>query len=272
MPFFFAVDSTLERKRSVSNMPGSTKLMVTLEAATRSRDAGKERGQAGARAGGQVEADERHFHRAGRDVDDAAEFLGDHRSRSTFWISSTATTMLAMTPSIIFCRSSSRKSRNGGPALLLTRMSGSGQAANSAFWPSGEATSPATGMILAPVFSQLVGRRGEVLLVAAVDHHLAAGLGQRLGAGAAQARGSRRRRSPCGRQFQGPCLGSLLRSFACATAAVCPVLVTEHPQVNGRISPCRFSRTCRSSSLRSSSPWRRSPPSPAGSRAMAPAR
>src|ERR1700735_239076 len=66
-------------------------------------------------------------------------------------MSSTATTMLAMTPSIIFCRSRSRKTRNGGPALLLTRMSGSGQAARRAFWPSGEATSAATAMILAPV-------------------------------------------------------------------------------------------------------------------------
>src|SRR5208283_2548947 len=68
-----------------------------------------------------------------------------------FWISSTATIMLATTPSIIFCRSSSRKSRKGGPALLLTRMSGSGQAANSAFCPSAEATSAATGIIVAPV-------------------------------------------------------------------------------------------------------------------------
>src|SRR6185437_7677841 len=69
----------------------------------------------------------------------------------TFWISSIATTMLATTPSIICWRVSSRKSRNGGPALLLIRMSGSGQAASSAFWPSGAATSAVTGMILAPV-------------------------------------------------------------------------------------------------------------------------
>ena len=81
-----------------------------------------------------------------------------------FWISSIATTMLAMTPSIIFCRSSSRKSRNGGPALLLTRMSGSGQAANSAFWPSGEATSAATGDDLgAGRLAKFGGGRGEAI-------------------------------------------------------------------------------------------------------------
>ena len=92
-----------------------------------------------------------------------------------------------MTPSIIFCRSSSRKSRNGGPALLLTRISGSGQAANSAFWPSGEATSATTGVILAPVaLRSSLGGGGEAILVEAVDHHLAAGLGQAVGAGAAE--------------------------------------------------------------------------------------
>src|SRR5262245_24871525 len=59
--------------------------------------------------------------------------------------------MLAVTPSSICVRVSSRKSRGGGPALLFTRMSGSGQAANSAAWPSGVATSARTGVILAPV-------------------------------------------------------------------------------------------------------------------------
>src|SRR5579864_7215006 len=116
----------------------------------RAGDPGQERGQAGARAGGQIEAGDRHFHRARGDVDDAAEFSRHH------WVDGLldqldATIMLPMTPSSIFWRSSSRKSRNGGPALLLTRMSGSGQAANSAFWPSAEATSAATGMTLAPV-------------------------------------------------------------------------------------------------------------------------
>ena len=150
MFFFFAVVSMLERNRSVSKVPGKMKLMVTFDAATvRATPA-------------------RNAVRPARAPDDRSRpaigiltepevmltmrpnFLATIGSM-TFWISSTATTMLAMTPSIIFCRSSSRKSRNGGPALLLTRISGSGQAANSAFCPSGEATSAATGMILAPV-------------------------------------------------------------------------------------------------------------------------
>src|SRR6266566_7256042 len=66
-------------------------------------------------------------------------------------MSSIATTMLAVTPSSICARVGSRYSRGGGPALLLTRMSGSGQAANKAAWPSALATSALTGMILAPV-------------------------------------------------------------------------------------------------------------------------
>ena len=43
-------------------------------------------------------------------------------------------------------------------------------------------------MILAPVaFCSVGGGGGELILVAAVDHDLAAGFGQRLGAGAAEA-------------------------------------------------------------------------------------
>ena len=61
--------------------------------------------------------------------------------------------MLAVTPSSICWRVSSRKSRGGGPALLLTRMSGSGAAANSAACPSGVATSAATAVTLAPVMA-----------------------------------------------------------------------------------------------------------------------
>ena len=72
------------------------------------------------------------FHRAGGDIDDAPEFALAHRV-DHFWINSTATTMLAMTPSIICARVSSRKFRIGGPPLLFTRISGSGQAASSAF-------------------------------------------------------------------------------------------------------------------------------------------
>ena len=53
--------------------------MVTLDAGDRARHAGDERGQACARAGGQVETGQRHLHRARGDVDDAAEFPGGHR-------------------------------------------------------------------------------------------------------------------------------------------------------------------------------------------------
>src|SRR5262245_30741249 len=66
-------------------------------------------------------------------------------------MSSIGTIMLPITPSIIFWRSSSRKSRNGGPALLAIKMSGSGQAANSASWPCLLPTSAATAWTLAPV-------------------------------------------------------------------------------------------------------------------------
>src|SRR5580704_2028343 len=147
---FFAVDTTLERKRSVSKIPGSMKLMVTLEAAT-------ERATPARNAVSPARApDDRSSPNSGIFTEPEVmltmrpNFLATIGSIA-FWISSTATIMLAMTPSIIFSRSRSRKSRNGGPALLFTRMSGSGQAANSAFWPSGEATSAATAMILAPV-------------------------------------------------------------------------------------------------------------------------
>ena len=53
--------------------------MVTFDAGDGAGDAGEESGQAGARARRQIEADQRHFHRAGGDVDDAAEFLRHHR-------------------------------------------------------------------------------------------------------------------------------------------------------------------------------------------------
>ena len=59
--------------------------------------------------------------------------------------------MLPIAPAIIFSRSSSRKSRNGGPALLVIRMSGSGQTANSLAWPSAVPTSATTALTLALV-------------------------------------------------------------------------------------------------------------------------
>ena len=103
----------------------------------------------------------------------------------TFCVSSTATTMLATTPSIICWRVSTRKSRNGGPALLFTRMSGSGQAASKAAWPSCVATSAATAFTLPPVaLRNLGGHRFEPFGIETVDRDLAAGLREREGAGA----------------------------------------------------------------------------------------
>ena len=161
--------------------------MVTFVRRDRARDAGEERGQPGARAGREIEPAERHLHRARRDVDDAAELLRFTIGSITFWMSSIATIMLPTTPSIIFCRSSSRKSRNGGPALLLTRMSGSGQAANSAFWPSGgRDVGHDRDHLGAGRLGDLGGGRLRSSPVAPVDHDLAAGLRQLERAGAAE--------------------------------------------------------------------------------------
>ena len=95
--------------------------------------------------------------------------------------------MFWTTPARIFSRSSSRKSRRGGPPLLLTRMSGAGQAASSAAWPSGVLTSAAT------AFTSTLKRAGdlgggcvECLPVTAIDDDIAAGFGERECAAAAE--------------------------------------------------------------------------------------
>ena len=59
------------------------------------------------------------------------------------------------TPSIMAFLSSWRKSFNGGPALLFTKISGSGQAASSAICPSSVLTSAATGITDTPVDSSI---------------------------------------------------------------------------------------------------------------------
>ena len=65
--------------------------------------------------------------------------------------SSIGVTMFMVTPASSASRSSSRKSRNGGPPLLFTRMSGAGQAAIRASCPSRVETSAATGITSTPV-------------------------------------------------------------------------------------------------------------------------
>ena len=184
MPCFLAVISCVGAQPVGVERPRQQEIDGDVVLRDRAGDAGEERGQPRARAGRQVEADQRHLHRAGRDVDDAPELVLDHRVDRRC-ISSTGTIMLPTTPSIIFWRSSSRKSRNGGPALLAIRMSGSGQAANSAAWPSLVATSAATAMHLGAGRFADIGRGGvKPLRIAPVDHDLAAGFGEPHGAGA----------------------------------------------------------------------------------------
>src|SRR6476646_10823260 len=179
LPVFCAVDLMLERSRSVSKAPGWILLMVTfLSATVRATPARKAVRPARA-------PEDKSSPASGAFTEDEVMLMMRPKPRCaigsiTFWINSTATTTWAMTPSIIACRVSSRKSLNGGPALLLTKMSGAGQAASSAFWPSAVATSATTGIILAPAVAE------SSAAVAAVDHHLAAGLRQRLGASLAE--------------------------------------------------------------------------------------
>ena len=52
--------------------------------------------------------------------------------------------MFIVTPSVMASRSSSRKSRKGGPPLLLIRMSAPGVASSNACWHCGSDTLPAT--------------------------------------------------------------------------------------------------------------------------------
>src|SRR5690349_4796382 len=123
MPCFLAFASMFDRRRSVSIAPGSRKLMVTFEAAT-------ERATPAMKAVRPARApEERSSPASGIFIEPEVMLTMRPNFRFTigsitFWVSSIATTMLATTPSSIFWRSSSRKSRKGGPALLLTRMSG----------------------------------------------------------------------------------------------------------------------------------------------------
>ena len=66
---------------------------------------------------------------------------------TTLWISSIGVIMFMVTPASMASRSSSRKSLNGGPPLLLIKMSGFGQASRSKRCPSGVPTSARTGVM-----------------------------------------------------------------------------------------------------------------------------
>ena len=65
--------------RSVSNAPGSRKLIVTFEAATERATPARKAVRPRARPEERSRPGQRHLHRARGDVDDAAEFLADHR-------------------------------------------------------------------------------------------------------------------------------------------------------------------------------------------------
>ena len=102
-------------------------------------------------------------------------------------ISMIGVSMLALTA---FCQSSiaqSRKSPCGGPPALLTRMSGSGQAASACWRPSSVVMSPATAVTLAPVSRRISAAVcSSVSAVRAVIDELDPGPPQRHRAGAAQ--------------------------------------------------------------------------------------
>src|SRR5262249_41899812 len=100
MPRFLAIPAMFERSRSVSNVPGRRKLMVTLEAAT-------ERATPARKAVRPARApEERSRPESGIFTEPEVmltmrpNFLARIGSM-TFWMSSIATTMLAMTPSMM---------------------------------------------------------------------------------------------------------------------------------------------------------------------------
>ena len=149
-------------------------------------DAGEKGGEAGARAGGKVEPDERHLHRAGGDVDDAAEFLCRHRADGLLdqldrhdHVGDDAVDHLLP---VELAEVAERRAgivvdqdvrlRAGREQRLLAV--GRGDVGH-------DRDDLAAGRL-----AQFGGGRGRAVAVAPVDHHLAAGLRQRLGAGAAE--------------------------------------------------------------------------------------
>ena len=170
----------------MSNIPGSMKLMVTLEAAT-------ERATPARNAVSPARApDDRSRPTSGIFTEPEVmltmrpNFLATIGSIA-FWISSIATIMLPMTPSIIFCRSSSRKSRNGGPALLFDQNVGlrAGGEQRLLAFRRGDIGHHRRDLGAGRLV-QFGRGGGEAIFVEAVDHHLAAGFGEAVSAGAAE--------------------------------------------------------------------------------------
>ena len=144
-PDFSAAHAQPAARRSVSMNPGSRLFTVTLLSTT-SRPTPARNAVRPARA-----PDDRS--RPGIGVRTEKEVMLTIRPnrRSTMpsmtdRINSSGVTMFWVTPSTTAVASTSRNPRRGGPALLLTRTSGSGQADKSAARPSGDPTSAATGV------------------------------------------------------------------------------------------------------------------------------
>ena len=149
------------------------------------RHAGEKRGQSRPCARRQIEPHERHFHGSGCDVDDAAEFLGDHRidrlldqlyghdhvgdDAVDHLLPVELAEIAKRRPGIVVDQNV--RLRTGGEQSLLAF--GRGNVAD-------DRDDLGAGRL------QRGRGRGKVFLVAAVDHDLAAGLGQRLGAGQAK--------------------------------------------------------------------------------------
>ena len=150
-PLFLALAAMLDRRRSVSKVPGKRKLMVTLDAATERATPARNAVSPARAPGGKIESRERHFHRARCDIDDAAEFLARPWNRSTFWVSSMATIILAMTPSIICVAGELTEVAKRRARIVVDENVRLRAGLEKRGLTSGVATSAWTGTILAPL-------------------------------------------------------------------------------------------------------------------------
>ena len=149
LPLALAVPLKPPLNRSVSILPGSRPLIVTFRPAT-VRETPARKAVRPARA-----PEERSSPTIGMYTESEVTLTIRPKPRSAIpstvaCISSSGVTMFCVTPASIASRSSSRKSRRGGPPLLLIRISGSGQASSRARCPSGVETSAATACTVAP--------------------------------------------------------------------------------------------------------------------------
>ena len=154
MPFIAATRLVEVVRRSVAKTPGRMLLMVTLAWAT-SRATPARKAVRPARA-----AEETSSPVSG--VSTLAEVMLTMRPKpraimpsTTACVSSSGVAMFCATPSSSASRVTSRKGLGGGPPLLLTRMSTSGDAASSACWPALVETSATTAITVAPVLARI---------------------------------------------------------------------------------------------------------------------